>query len=310
MDKLKKIGLTALSTALVSTAAQAADLSVTGSANLFFNGAEQADSGNTWSSSDTITFAGSGDLDNGWTVSMATALNGDGSSNASSISINTNGMGSLKFETNDSGLPVESTDDMMPNAGPEESWAVTGGGSPTTGAAGAGAFLYSNSDAVDGLTIQLGYMPSNLTTEVKSSTEYGLTYTGIEGLTVGYAWGDDEDTSGVTIENANLYAKYAYDAFTIGIQANSSDSSVANSDQDFEAMGISYAVSEDLSVSLNVSTIDYEASTKQDQEATGIGVSWTSGGLTVSASHNTIDNKGGTASSDVKAYQINFGFAF
>ena len=308
MDKLKKIGLTALSTALVSTAAQAADLSVTGSANLFFNGAEQADSGNTWSSSDTITFAGSGDLDNGWTVSMATALNGDGSSNASSISINTNGFGSLKFETNDSGLPVESTDDMMPNAGPEESW--DGGTAPTTGADGAKAFLYSNSDVVDGLTIQLGYMPSNLTTQVKSSTEYGLTYTGIEGLTVGYAWGDDESASGTTIENANLYAKYAYDAFTIGIQANSSDDSRANSDKDFEAMGISYAVSEDLSVSVNVSTIDYESSTLQDQEATGIGVSWTSGGLTVSASHNTIDNKSGTASSDVKTYEIAFGFAF
>ena len=309
MDKLKKLGLTALSTALVSTAAQAADLSVTGSANLFFNGAEQADSGNTWSSSDTITFAGSGDLDNGWTVSMATGLNGaDGTTNNSSITINTNGMGSLKFETNDSALPVESTDDMMPNAGPEESW--DGGTAPTTGADGAKAFLYSNSDVVDGLTIQLGYMPSNLTTEVKSSTEYGLTYTGIEGLTVGYAWGDDEDTSGTTIENANLYAKYAYDAFTIGIQANSSDSNQANSDVDFEAMGVSYAVSEDLSVSVNVSTLDWEDSTKQDQEATGIGVSWTSGGLTVSASHNTIDNKGGTASSDVKAYQINFGFAF
>ena len=309
MDKLKKLGLTALSTALVSTAAQAADLSVTGAANLVFNGAEQADSGNTWSSSDTITFAGSGDLDNGWTVSMASGLNGaDGTTNNSSITINTNGMGSLKFETNDSGLPVESTDDMMPNAGPEESW--DGGANPTTGAAGTNAFLYSNSDVVDGLTIQLGYMPSNLTTEVKSSTEYGLTYTGIEGLTVGYAWGDDEDTAGVTIENANLYAKYAYDAFTIGIQANSSDDSRANSDKDFEAMGISYAVSEDLSVSVNVSTIDYESSTLQDQEASGIGVSWTSGGLTVSASHNTIDNNAGTASSDIKAYEIAFGFAF
>jgi len=302
--------LTALGTALVSTAANAAELSVTGSANLFFNGNENTDTGNGWASSDTIHFAGSGDLDNGWTVSMATGLNGaDGSTNSSSITINTNGMGSLNFQTNDSGMPVESTDDMMPNAGREESW--DGGSSPATGAEGdTDSFVYTNSDTVEGLTLQVGYMPSNLASEQRSTTEYHVKYTGIEGLTLGYAWGEDEDTIGTDIDNKNMYVTYAIDAFTIGAQTNSSDSSVANSDRDFEAFGVSYAVSDDLSVSINRSTIDWELSTNEDQEALGIGFSWTSGGVTISASHNQIDNSGGAQTNDKTAYEIAFGFAF
>ena len=74
-------------------------------------------------------------------------------------------------------------------------------------------------------------------------------------------------------------------------------------------MGVSYAVSDDLSVSINQSTIDFEASSN-DQEATGVSFSYTSGGMTISGTHGTIDNVGGTATADNTGYEINFKFAF
>ena len=69
MNNLKKIGLTALGTALISsTASVAGDMSVTGTALINFAGNNNTNTGNGWSMSDTMTFSGSGDLDNGMSI--------------------------------------------------------------------------------------------------------------------------------------------------------------------------------------------------------------------------------------------------
>ena len=88
------------------------------------------------------------------------------------------------------------------------------------------------------------------------------------------------------------------------------DSEGANADSDFRAYGISYAVSDDLSVSYNVSTVEHENSSLEDQDASGMSVSYTNGSVTVSASMNEVDNVGGTAATDNSGYEINFVFAF
>ncbi len=98
-------------------------------------------------------------------------------------------------------------------------------------------------------------------------------------------------------------------AITVGYQVNETDSGSASQDEDFTALGVSYAVSDDLSVSLNQSEIDFESSA-EDQEATGVSFSYTSGGMTISGTHSTVDNVGGTATADNTGYEINFIFAF
>jgi len=75
-------------------------------------------------------------------------------------------------------------------------------------------------------------------------------------------------------------------------------------------MGISYAVNEDLSVSLNTSTIDFEDGTLTDQESTGLSLSYTMGSMTLSAAHNTVDNVAGTAANDRSGYDLGLAFAF
>ena len=66
----------------------------------------------------------------------------------------------------------------------------------------------------------------------------------------------------------------------------------------------------DLSVSFNTSTIDFEASSKDDQEATSVSFSHTSGGMTISGSYGNMDNVNGSNTVDNSAYELNFKFAF
>ena len=321
MDKLKKIGLTALGTALVCSGAQAADMAVAGGAKITLTGGDKDTQGNGFTMLDSITFRASADMDNGWTVSTAQNL-GRGAMNNSNMKVNMGDMGTLEFHTLGGNSVPGSWDDMMPAAN-EESW--HGGMTGVSGAliaAGANGDMFRYSiELMDGLTLLASYSPSDGASAVEGSTSYGAQYTGIDGLEVGVAMGDNEEqvavtngnqtdsAAGASIENSVMYAKYTFDSFTVGVQENSSDSETASADVDFSAFGISYAVSEDISVSYAQSKMDLEGMA-EDQEHSALGVSFTSGSMTLSGSHHKHENAGGTAASDNTAYEVNLAFAF
>ena len=70
MNNLKKVGLTALATTLVTSASVAGELAVTGSAVLSYTGLSTNTDVNPWAQGNSIKFNGGGDLDNGMTVSV------------------------------------------------------------------------------------------------------------------------------------------------------------------------------------------------------------------------------------------------
>ena len=77
MNNLKKVGLTALGTALVSSSAFAGALDVTGTAGITYVGNSSVDNGdNKLEQKTTISFTGSADLDNGFTVSYYNNVSG------------------------------------------------------------------------------------------------------------------------------------------------------------------------------------------------------------------------------------------
>jgi outer membrane protein OmpU len=326
MDKLKKVGLTALGTALVSTSAMSADVAVTGGATLTFTGGDKDTAANGFSFLDSLMFRASADLDNGWTVSTAQNL-GKGTINNSNMKVNMGDMGTLEFHTAGGTSVPGSWDDMMPAAN-EESWhgltGADGGASPIL-AAGSNADMFRYSvNVLDGVDLYASYSPSDGASAVKSSQSFGVQYTGIEGLTVGYANGDNNEQVAVTngnatdsaagadIENTSMFIKYAFDSFTVGMQDNESDSTTANADTSYRAYGVSYAVSEDISVSYGVGTLDFELANSEDQETSAVGVSYTSGGITVSGSMHDGENLGGSAATtaDRQSYEVNIAFAF
>ena len=67
-----------------------------------------------------------------------------------------------------------------------------------------------------------------------------------------------------------------------------------------------------MSVSYGVGTVDFELANSEDQETSAIGVSYTSGGITVSGSMHDGENLGGStaATADKKDYELNITFAF
>ena len=72
--------------------------------------------------------------------------------------------------------------------------------------------------------------------------------------------------------------------------SESADSETASTDTELTAYGVSYAVSDDLSISLNMSEVQHENAALSDQEAMGISFSYTMGSMTLSGAHNSVDN--------------------
>ena len=313
MNNLKKVGLTALAGALVSVSANALDVSVSGGASISFSGEEKQTTGNGWSMTDGITFSSSGEMDNGMTVTATQILNNDdvGSNrvfDTQSLAIDMGDTGTFTFYGTGGSSVMDAIDDKTPTAN-EESWDdVTGADAIPGGTGGANMMHYSNSSLMDGLTVSAAYTPSG-TGELESSMDYGFAYTGVDGLTIGAGAGED-NSAAATLDLTQMYATYAMDAISIGVHMSESDSETANADKDFTALGLSYAVSEDMSVSINTSTIEYENSTLSDQEATGVSVSYTMGSMTLSGNMNSVDNIAGTSTDDRSGYSFTLGFAF
>ena len=234
----------------------------------------------------------------------------DGVLDDRSVTIDMADNGVLVFHGKDGSSVLGSKDDTTPTAG-EEAWGdVTGATAALGGASSEDMFHYSNSSLFEGITLAVAYVPSGGTTEEESSVDYGVEYTNDSGLTVGFAMGENNADADASIESTILYANMVLDAFTIGATISEADSETANADTDFQAFGISFAATEELSMSINTSSHDYEAAASQDQDALGVSVSYVMGSMTLTANHNTVDNIAGTGADDRSGYNLNLAFAF
>ena len=106
MNKLTKVGLSALAGSLAAVSAHAVDYSVTGDAQVVYSSAEGNEANSASSNGkgigvDTdLYFTAGGELDNGFTVSVFTAMDMEQSNTATSGGLNSSaqltiGMGSL-----------------------------------------------------------------------------------------------------------------------------------------------------------------------------------------------------------------------
>ena len=94
MTNIKKIGLTALAGTLAATSAYAGALDVSGSASVKFTSLDTTEhTENNYSMGQAITFAGSGDLDNGMAISYSYTMS-NAAFSASSLKLDMGDMGS------------------------------------------------------------------------------------------------------------------------------------------------------------------------------------------------------------------------
>ena len=329
MNKLTKIGVSALAGSLVAVSAHAGSLSASGSASLSFadgdvdevvaTGTGVAPEGNQWTMGDSITMTGSGDMDNGMSISVSFEIDNDdvGGGNvydSHSMTLDTNGMGTITFAGHGGDGAVSAMDDKSPNAY-EESWdGVTDADEETVpnGLSADNMFTYKSPD-LSGTTVTIGYVPSGIAgkTPKDGYMDFSVVNSNglIDGLTVGLGMGESEETVGTTIDTTVMYATYATGGLTVGATMSEADGSTSATSVDFEAIGVTYAITDDFTIGYNISTSD-KGNATIDQESSGISASYTSGGITVGGMINDVDNVGFDEADDTEGYEFNISFAF
>jgi outer membrane protein OmpU len=242
MNKFKKIGLSALAGSLVAFSAQDGEMSVSGSASLTFSNADDkslTNENNQWTMGDSLTFTGSGELDNGMTISVSYELDGQGGATDAfddhSMSLDTNGMGTITFSGHGGTSAMGTIDDTTPNAY-EESWDIVTGADTGTlvgGVSGENMFTYTSPD-LGGATIKATYLNAD---DVATDTSYMdfvviATPSMVDGLTVGFGMAETEETTGTVIDDQTMYASYTYGSVTVGYSMSESDGPNSSNDLD------------------------------------------------------------------------------
>jgi outer membrane protein OmpU len=108
-----------------------------------------------------------------------------------------------------------------------------------------------------------------------------------------------------------MYVKYAYGPVTVGYQESSQDADGSTNDDEFTAMGITYAVNDSLSIGYTTSEYDDDNNTT-DEESTSANFSYTMGSMTLAGAFVTVDNQGGSSATvnDTSGYALDLSFAF
>ena len=313
MNKLQKIGVSALAGSLMAVSANAVEMSVSGSAAVTFADYGGDTTNNAFSAADGLTFSASGETDGGLTITSSLVLD-NGVNDDQSLSIGTADMGTITFHALDGSSALGAVDDVMPNAYEEPWFGVT---SPTKvdGKSGAGMWQYTSA-SMGGATLTATYLPS-LAAVANSQTSIAIAFSpeAVDGLTVGYAQQEDDSTAGAAnqVDDTTMYVKYVYGSITAGIQDSEGDSNTDSADIESLGIGVSYAISDDMSVSYGQHTVEFpNDSTKSDQESSAVSASFTSGGMTIAGSIGSVDNLNGstTAANDKDTYEFSLSFAF
>ena len=305
MNNLKKLGLTALAGSLVASTAVAGSLDVTGTAKVKYQskGSERV-TGNPWSDATTITFSGSGDLDNGMTISYGyTMANAVFSSSKLLLDMGDSGVVSFGNVSHQAGISKYS--DKMPTAG-EQVWDdVDASDEGVTDLGGDNTLGYEIT--MNGITASASYA------RMGTGTDNSIVLIAndlVDGATFGIGSGTNVISNTSEDDMTTAWATYTTGPVTMGVQLSEIDKTAANSDVDREAAAISFAVNENLSISYGISNVEYESSTKTDAESTGISASYTMGGITIGAVANKTDSFGGTAGTDREFTEVSLSFAF
>ena len=318
MNNIKKIGLTALAGSLVAGSVSAATMSVSGSAGMSYTGGDsKATQGQGWTMGDSITFSASGDV-NDIGVTLTMELDGDDAAGGAtanqqfdnqSIAFDLGDAGTLTFHGHGGSSALGAKDDVMPTANDEPWDLVTGSDAEVVGGAGGNnmfAYTYAHESGLTGTVTYVN--AADAVTDV-SSTSYGIEFTGMEGLTVGYAQQDVETTTNTKSDESTMYAKYAIGAITVGIQMSEKDSE-SGTDYETTGIGVSYQVNDDLAVSYGNHEIEAVGAGTPDQEAAAVSFSYTMGSLGIVGTVHDVDHVANSTTNSREKYSLGLSFNF
>ena len=305
MKNITKLGLTALAGTLVASSAFAGSMSVSGSAKITHASADETETqGNSFSNSKGLSFSGSGELDNGYTVSTTYTMS-NAAFSSSQVTIDMGDMGTVGLWNNANGAGINKYSDMMPTAG-EQVWDdsdADDNGVPLHDNDNMLGYNYSTGD----LGISVAYVNGGAggADGGASDSSWAVTYQAMDGLEIGFAMGEN----GTTQDLQTLYGKYTMGSLTFGYQMSEIDNASSSSDEETTAYAASMAVNEDLSISVGRHSVDMGPGTTEEV-STGVSASYVVGSTTIGFVANSTEDVAGTAGSDDSYREISMSFAF
>ena len=321
MNKLKTIGISALAGSLAAFSAQAFEASVSGGAEITISHKGASDvTGNPLGARKNITISGSGELDNGWGISVFHALGDTHAYSSSVYSFDMGSLGTLSLDSGSGGHGAASIDNVMPTAYEEADYGFTTGANDIGGTASGEYIGYSNS--LGGATLVAAYNPDRGggtqgdggTAEGSGSAwDIGVKFAPVDGMLLVAGWGQlengtagtadvDEDTIGIT---------YAMGPVTVGAQLSHNDVN-GGTENTTEAFGITFNVSDNLSVGYQRLSDEYNRTGSNDTDTTfnGLSAAYSMGNIGIKFVANDVTNHGGTQGSSDEAKELSISFAF
>ena len=337
MNKLTKIGASALCGSLAAiSAANAGDLSVTGGVDMSWINKSDQVTGNPIGMGSNLTFSGSGELDNGWSVALSVAHDNANAYSNTNVTVGIPALGDLRIDQGVSGTGIDRIDDVTPNVWEEAYGTGLSSGlvTPAGGSAGTGIEWTPNMTP-DGATVRLHYSPnaggSNAgdkagsgvqTSSAMSSIDATLNLTsditGVDGLTIDLGMSNvEQNTSVSTIsddkEERTIAVKYAMGSWTAGYQWAEVDLGTSSGAQKYtnDGYGITFNVNDDLSIGFNHFESEQDNATDVETTAESIQIAYTMGGASVRLADAKVDNPNySTTAADLEAMTLSVSLAF
>ena len=335
MKNITKVSLSALAGALAFTSVQAGEMSLSGSMEATFTKKSGSNTAQPLGMDKELSVTGSGELDNGVGVAYKQSItDAMGYNDSELVFTNVPMFGDASIALTSTGSPISAIDDVTPTAF-EEANAAVGSIDDVNGSDGTYGIRYTLADAFgSGVKVDAMYFfqhgagdanADNATASANNGNEegYEITLQGsvpmVDGLSLGAGYAmlgksaesvanaDDMDT-----HEGTMYAKYSTGALSVGIQRGVVAIAGAN-DQSFDStyLGISYAVSDNLSLSYNeIESEKSQEGTFVEQDMDSISLSYTMGGMTIGIVDAEADNASYTAGKTQSATSVSLSVAF
>ena len=330
MNNIKKIGLSALAGSLVAISANAAELSVSGSAEVTYvdSGGNRGNevTGNSFGANNGITFTGSGDVLGG-TFSMTRAINDTNTGWGSAFqTLDMGDMGVFSFDSTGGALVgLTANDDLLPTAY-EESWTGVSS-SGITGVGSTNVIGYRNTYA--GVSISAGYQNAPGAAQQGESGSSGAVGNGsvfdvyvatsaVDGLTVGagYSTNSSGDVGSTSNDTREVLAqvKYAMGPVAVGYRmAQVNTGTAATASKAIDGYSIAFNVNDNFAISYGQQDTELESiagSTAVTEDVDGFSAAYTMGAASIRVNHSESSNDGNVSGAEDETTELSLALSF
>jgi outer membrane protein OmpU len=330
MNKLKKAGLTALAGSLAAFSANAAEMGVSGGVNLTYV-SDKGVTGNPYGMETRLTFAASGETENGLGVSYYTTMeNHYGTGQYSGeLAVDFGDLGKLALQQGVGNAGIDQIDDMSVKAY-EEAWDGLTATQGLVNTGGTNVFKYTNS--FSGVGLNAAYRKGSDTGNAEGDnsdngegTGYSFALTagadtlGVEGLNAGFGYGEIEEGQVQVVARGELKDKEYYALYTtyaigpVSLSAQRNRITAIAKDVEADYLAVAFNVNDSLAISYATIDIDHQntgSTANVSEEVDGMGVSYTMGGMTIGAQRNEADHANGVKNATDEHSEITVSFSF